>query len=215
LYQFSVCRYLFSVHNGEGPGASKDGSQSFSKGDTEDGDVKTDIVRRVSHPLVLARFGDRDVAATAARAVRELGVERADLSIVARTRDDEGMLARAVGGTPGVEIEDSRLGWLLGELSGHILAAIAIVMPGIGPILTAGPLAADLGEAVGHATGSLSATLEKAGFSRAQASRWQTHIEQGMVLLGVHAKPETSLRVRQALEDAGADEVTMATWTGD
>ena len=177
--------------------------------------MKTDIVKRVSHPLVLALFGDRYVAATAARALRELGVDRADLSIVARTHDDEGVLARDVGGTPGVEIEDSRLGWLLGELSGHILAAIAIVMPGIGPIVTAGPLAADLGEAVGHATGSLSSTLEKAGLSKAQASAWQTRIEQGMVLLGVHAQPDQSLRVRQALEQAGADEVAMATWTGD
>jgi hypothetical protein len=169
----------------------------------------------VSHPLVLALFGDRAATAIAARAVRELGLDRADLSIVAKTHDDEGALARAIGGTPGVEIEDSRLGWLLGELSGQILAAMAIVMPGIGPIVTAGPLAADLGEAVGHATGSLSATLEKAGLSKAQASRWQTRIEQGMVLLGVHAQPEQALRVQQALEQSGADEVAIATWSAD
>lgn len=169
----------------------------------------------MSHPLVLALFGDRARAAVAARAVHGLGIDRGNLSIVARTHDDEGTLARAVDGTPGVEIEDSRVGGLLGELGGHILAAIALVMPGIGPIVTAGPLAADLGEAVGHVTGDFGSTLEKAGLSKAQAAAWQRRIQQGTVLLGVHTQPQESLRVRQTLEQCGADEVAMATWDKD
>ena len=170
---------------------------------------------RMAHPLVLALFADRAAAAAAARAVRELGVDRANLSIVARTHDDEETLARAVDGTPGVEIEDSRVGGRLGELGGHILAAIALVMPGIGPIVTAGPLAADLGEAVGHVTGDFGSTLEKAGLSKARASAWQNRIQQGTVLLGVHTRPQEALRVRGALEQCGADEVIMATWEKD
>lgn len=169
----------------------------------------------MSHPLVLALFGDRARATVAARAVHELGIDRGNLSIVARTHDDEGTLARAVDGTPGVEIEDSRVGGLLGELGGHILAAIALLMPGIGPIVTAGPLAADLGEAVGHVTGGFGSTLEKAGLSKAQAAAWQSRIRQGAVLLGVHTQPQELLRVRQALEQCGADEVVMATWGKD
>jgi hypothetical protein len=166
----------------------------------------------MTHPLLLALFADREAAAAAARAVRDLGVGRGDLSIVARTHDDEGRLARAVDGTPGVEIEDSRLGSLIGALGGQILAAIALVMPGIGPIVTAGPLAADLGEAVGHATGGVGATLEKAGLPEAQAERWQARVEKGTVLLGVHARALDVLRLRQALERSGADEIAMATW---
>ena len=175
-------------------------------------DGEVDYSNPVSHPLVLALFTDRAAAAAAARALRDLGVERGDLSIVARAHDDEVRLARAVGGTPGVEIEDSRLGRLLGELGGHILAAIAIVMPGIGPIVTAGPLAADLGEAMGHVAGGLSSTLERAGLSKTQASTWQVRIQDGAVLLGVHTNPDESLRVRQSVESSGADEVAMATW---
>ena len=169
----------------------------------------------MSHPLVLALFGDRAAAAGAARTVHALGIDPGDLSIVARTHDDEGVLARAVNGTPGVEIEDSRLGGLLGDLSGQILAAIAFVMPGIGPIVTAGPLSADLGEAVGHATGGVGSTLEKAGLPKAQADRWQARIKEGTVLLGVHTQPQDALRVQQALERAGADEIAMATWAQD
>ena len=166
----------------------------------------------MSHPLVLALFADRPSASAAARLVRELGVDSADLSIVARTHADEGALARSVDGTPGVEIEDSRLGWVLGELSGHVLAAIAVVLPGIGPLVTAGPLGAELGEMIGHVAGGLAGTLEKAGLSRAQAAAWQSQIEAGSVLLGVHSTPEDALRVGQSLERSGAAEVAMATW---
>lgn len=166
----------------------------------------------MSHPLVLALFADRERAAAAARLVRELGVERSDLSIVARAHDEEVQLAQAVDGTPGVEIEDSRLGSWLGELGGHILAAIAIVLPGIGPIVTGGPLAADLGEAVGHAAGGLSSTLERAGLSKAAASGWQAKIEDGAVLLGVHVRDGQTISIREALERSGAEGVALANW---
>jgi uncharacterized membrane protein len=168
----------------------------------------------VSHPLVLALFADRTAAAVAARGVRDLGIDRGDLSIVARAHDDEVNLARAVDGTPGAEIEDSRLGSWLGELSGHLLAAIAIVMPGVGPIVTAGPLAAELGETVGHATGGLASTLERAGLSEAAAAGWQSKIEDGAVLLGVHVRTGQESEIRKLLERHGADGVAMANWGG-
>ena len=166
----------------------------------------------MSHPLVLALFADRTAAAAAAHTVRELGVDRRDLSVVARAHDEEVQLAQAVGGTPGVEIEDSRLGSWLGELGGHILAAIAIVLPGVGPIVTAGPLAADLGEAIGHATGGLSTTLERAGLSKTDASSWQAKVQNGAVLLGVHVHRDQPTRIKDVLERSGADGVVVANW---
>src|SRR5512143_3318947 len=104
----------------------------------------------MSHPLVLALFDDRAGAARAAGALRDLGIDRANLSVVVRTHQDEGELAEQVGATPGAEIEDSRPAARLGELGGYLVAAIALILPGIGPIVSAGPLAADFGEAAGH-----------------------------------------------------------------
>ncbi len=69
-------------------------------------------------------------------------------------------IANELDATPGVELEDSWLAGRLGELSGWVLAAIAVVMPGIGPIVAAGPLGAELGEAAGHAAGSLASRAE-------------------------------------------------------
>lgn len=86
----------------------------------------------------------------AARDLRALGVSRERVSIVVRSHDEEGILAQTSGASPGSEIEDSRPASRLGELSGHLIAAVALVMPGIGPIVADGPLAAGLGEAAGH-----------------------------------------------------------------
>src|SRR5262245_38897361 len=109
----------------------------------------------MSHPLVLALFDNPSAAASGARELRQLGIPAERVSIVARSHDEEGQLARAADASPGSEIEDSLPASRLGELSAHLLAAIALVMPGIGPIVADGPLAAGLGEAAGHVAGGL------------------------------------------------------------
>ncbi len=166
----------------------------------------------MTHPVVLALFRDRERAALAAAAVRALGIDRADLSVVSRTHEDEGALARQVGATPGAEIEDSRVAARLGELGGQILAAIAVVLPGIGPIVTAGPLSADLGEAAGHIAGGIAAVLRRAGLPEEDASDWQARVEEGAVLLGVHVRQGDVGAIRTVLQAQGADEVRTARW---
>ncbi len=166
----------------------------------------------MAHPLVLALFRDRGRASRAAAAVRDLGIDRSDLSVVSRTHRDEAVLAREVGATPGAEIEDSRVAARLGELGGQILAAIAVVLPGVGPIVTAGPLAADLGEAAGHAAGGVASVLSRSGLSETHAARWQKRVKEGAVLLGVHVRHGEVTTVSAALRAQGADEVEVAEW---
>ena len=117
----------------------------------------------MSHPLVLGLFDDATAAAGAARALRALGLPPQQVSIVARSHDTEGELAEAAGASPGSELEDSRPASRLGELSAHLIAAVALMLPGIGSIVADGPLAAGLGEAAGHVAGGLARMLERAG----------------------------------------------------
>ena len=112
----------------------------------------------MTHPLVVALFTDLSQAALAARELHAAGVDPNQLSVISRNHDEESDYAAQIGGTPGAEIEDSRAAARFGELSGYLLAAIALVLPGIGPIVAAGPLAAGLGEAAGHVAGGI-ATL--------------------------------------------------------
>jgi hypothetical protein len=165
------------------------------------------------HPLVLALFPSAAAAAAGARAIHQIGVTRDRISVVTRSHDEEGALAEQMDATPGVDIEDSRPAAVLGELSGMVLAAIALVLPGIGPIVAAGPLSAGLGEAAGHVAGSISSALEHAGVLKDRAAELQLAVEQGSVLLGVHATQENVADVVRALEQSGVMQIEMATWS--
>jgi hypothetical protein len=169
----------------------------------------------MSHPIVLALFSEPSRAAAAGQALRGLGIPREDISIVARTHDEEGELAQQSGGSPGSEIEDSRPAGRLGELSAHLLAAVALVMPGIGPIVADGPLAAGLGEAAGHLAGGLTRTLERAGLPADDVESWATRVEQGDVLMGVHVDAAAVDAIRDVMTRNGGTHVAVGSWSDD
>jgi hypothetical protein len=132
----------------------------------------------MAHPLVLALFATPAAAATAARALHAHGVERDQISVVSRSHDEEGALADQMDASPGADIEDSRPAARLGELSGLVLAAIAVGMPGIGAIVAAGPLAAGLGEAAGHVAGGVASTLKASGVPGPRARQMEEAVER-------------------------------------
>jgi hypothetical protein len=169
----------------------------------------------VPHPLVLAMFPTPGTAVEAAAALHGLGVSREAISVVARTHERQGVYARAMDATPGAEFEDSRSAGRLGELGAAVIAAVASVMPGVGPLVAAGPLSAELGEAAGHLAGNLTGVLERAGVDASRAAAWQHAVEGGAVLLGIHVGEDRVGRVRDALNAAGATTVQVARWDGE
>jgi hypothetical protein len=164
------------------------------------------------HPLVLALFGEPSAAANAARGLRALGVPPERVSIVARSHDEEGELARATDASPGSEFEDSRAASRLGELSAHLLATIALVMPGIGPIVADGPLAAGLGEAAGHVAGGIARMLRHAGLERSEAEQWESRIERGAILVGAHVEDAAIGPAREVMARSAAAAIREGRW---
>ena len=169
----------------------------------------------MSHPLVVALFSSPAAAAAGARAVHAAGVTREQISVVSTSHDEEGALAEQMDATPGADIEDSRPAARLGEVGAQVLAAIALVLPGIGPIVAAGPLSAGLGEAAGHVAGSMASVLTHAGIPEDRAEMLQREVERGAVLLGVHTDVGRAVAVHDALQSAGARELFVANWPED
>ena len=166
----------------------------------------------MSHPLVIAVFPGLSQAATAARELHTAGVMPDQLSIISRNHDEESEYAAQIGGTPGAEIEDSRPAARFGEMSGYLLAAIALVLPGIGPIVAAGPLAAGLGEAAGHVAGGIATALRGAGIPANRAEALEASVEGGAILLAVHTVQPHIDEVRSILKAAGATKIETANW---
>jgi hypothetical protein len=164
------------------------------------------------HPLVLALFPSPAAAAGAARELHAVGISREQISVVSRNHDEAGALAEQMDATPGVDIEDSRPAARLGELGAQVLAAIALVMPGIGPIVSAGPLSAGLGEAAGHVAGGVASVLKSAGVPEGAAESLEQSVKEGAVLIGVHTTPERADTVRDVFASAGARQIQTATW---
>jgi hypothetical protein len=169
----------------------------------------------VAHSLALGLFSSSSQAAAATQALHADGFGRASISVLARSHAEASALARDMDATPGVDMEDSRPAARLGELGALVIAATAVVMPGVGPIVAAGPLAAELGEAVGHLAGGLSGILTRAGVNAARANEWQERLDGGHVLVGVHVEPSRATDVAAKLRANGAVAVELARWEGD
>lgn len=166
----------------------------------------------MSHPLVLGSFPSAAAAAAAARQLHAIGVLREQISVVSRNHDESGALAEQMDATPGVDIEDSRPAARLGELGAQVLAAIALVLPGVGPIVSAGPLSAGLGEAAGHVAGGIASVLRNAGVPDEAAEAFERAVKEGAVLIGVHTTPESAGAVQDAIASAGASDIQVANW---
>ena len=166
----------------------------------------------MSHPLVMALFSDYASAEAAARDARRLGIPREDLSVVASNHQLEGTIANNANASPGSELEDSRPPGRVGELIGLFVGAIAAGVPGIGAIVAAGPLSAELGEVAGHVAGNLSSILVKAGLSDEEADDWQRRIHAGAVLLGVHARHVSTSQVEAIFAQYGVKRIVATEW---
>ncbi|MEO8521358.1 MAG: hypothetical protein ABI603_08350 [Acidobacteriota bacterium] len=166
------------------------------------------------HPLVLALYTSPAAAAVGARAAHAAGVPHDSISVVSRNHDEDTALAAGMDATPGAELEDSRTAGRLGELSGYVLAAIALVLPGVGPIVAAGPLSAGLGEAAGHAAGGLASALSEAGLPEDRAEALQRAVADGAVLIAVHTTETSAPLIRAAMASSGATLVETANWSG-
>jgi len=167
----------------------------------------------MSHSLVLALFESPDKATSAARGLRNLGVPHERVSIVASSHDEESLIARASGASPGSELEDSPTASRIGELSAHLFSVMALVMPGIGPIVADGPLAAELAEAAGHAAGGIARTLERSGMNRQDAEQWEAAIASGAILVGAHVVAGGLTAARGVLTDAGPERIAEVKWS--
>jgi hypothetical protein len=93
------------------------------------------------------------------------------------------------------------LGWLVG------IGAIAI--PGIGPLVAAGPVVAALaGAGAGGATGGLVGGLIGAGIPEVEAKRYAGRIREGAYLISVHCDDKKwAGRAQEILEATGGRDV--------
>lgn len=122
--------------------------------------------------LKIAGFSSNDISALLPdkRTTKDFAHEH-------NTKAPEGATA---GGVAGLGV-GAALGWLAG------IGALAI--PGVGPLIAAGPIMAALaGGAVGTAAGGIVGALVGMGIPEFEAKRYDAKIREGNILISVHTE---------------------------
>jgi uncharacterized protein (TIGR02271 family) len=152
---------------------------------------------------VVGHFNDRASADSAYDDLLRSGFDRDDVSIIGRGRE---------GGT-GLHDDDhvsAGEGAAVGGITGLLLGAAAMLIPGIGPIVAAGPLAAALagaltGAATGVVVGGIAGALVDAGVPEEEARYYDERFQKGGYLLTVRADDMEADRARMILRRHHAD----------
>jgi hypothetical protein len=126
-----------------------------------------------------------------------------DFAINNQTKAPEGAATGAGAGA----VVGGALGWLAG------IGALAV--PGVGPLIAAGPIMAALsGAAVGGALGGITGTLVGLGIPEYEAKKYEGKVKGGGALISVHSdnSAETD-RAKEIFNAAGADDISAASET--
>jgi uncharacterized membrane protein len=93
------------------------------------------------------------------------------------------------------------LGTFLGGLTGLLVGLGAFAIPGVGPIVAAGPIVATLaGAGVGAATGGILGSLTDLGISESEAHTYAEGIRRGGTLVSVKLDEAEAVRVTDIME---------------
>jgi len=160
-----------------------------------------------------AAFGIYTARSDAERAVdslREAGFRSTDISALfpknegtkdfAHEKHTKAPEGAAAGASTGAVIGGA-LGWLAG------IGTLAV--PGIGPLLAAGPIVAALaGVGAGGAIGGVTGALIGLGIPEYEAKRYEGRVRAGGILLSVHCDDANwTKKAKQILEQTGAEDV--------
>ena len=112
--------------------------------------------------------------------------------------------------------EGATTGVAAGGVTGGVLGLLAgigaLAIPGVGPLIAAGPIVAALtGAAVGGTTGGIVGGLIGLGIPEIEAKRYEEKLKSGNYLIAVHTdNDDQEDRAEQIFKDAGAEDVTTA-----
>jgi len=96
-------------------------------------------------------------------------------------------------------------GATVGTLVGLALVGSTVVLPGLGPFLIGGPLAAALaGAGIGAASGGLLGALIGSGIPESDAENYAAGIEQGQIFVAVSVPDSEAATIRKIFDEEGS-----------
>ena len=162
---------------------------------------------------VVAVYPDHVAAERAVRQLHVAGFALDDLSIVGRGSEVTEVPCGFVSRSDYVKAGAETGAWF-GGLSGLCIGAGLLILPGLGLVVVAGPIAAALlagieGAVAGTALGSLAGALVGWDVPKDRALKYETQVKGGKFLVVVRSVPEVVARARSLLAAEGPDHLDV------
>lgn len=140
---------------------------------------------------IVTTFDDVRTAEAVVHRLHEAGFARDDLGWVARAANGEEVAHGSASAVSSSALEGAEVGGALGGLAGLLLGFAALAVPGIGPVVVAGPLLSALaGLGVGAAAGSIIDALVHVGVPRGEARKYADQLRVGAAIVTVTVDDE-------------------------
>lgn len=162
----------------------------------------------MNQTTVAAVFDRAPDAEIAIQALQEAGFERNHISLVARNNqsglDTNASQSRNTGTAAGA-------GAAVGGIAGLLTGLGALAIPGIGPVIAAGPITAALGSAaIGAAAGGLAGALMSVNVPERDANYYAESVRRGDTLVTVETDDANEAeRARAILDGSGASSTEL------
>lgn len=182
-----------------------DGDQQRIAKTDDPGKGPEGIVPDLQSRIVIGVFDRYQRAADAAKALQNGGYSSEDVSVVMQP---EGTAPELGSGETKAD-QGTIMGASTGAILGGALGLVALSIPGIGPLLAAGPLAAAIsGALVGGSLGGLVGSITGLGVPTEHAEAYERAIRNGGIVVAVRTPDrERADQVSRVLNDHGAREV--------
>jgi hypothetical protein len=147
---------------------------------------------------IIGVFENRSNAEAAVAALRQQGFSKEEINIISKKQSHQ-------DSNEDDDILDGTLtGSAIGGIGGLILGAGALVIPGIGPIIAAGPIAAAVGGAI---AGGITGGLIDWGIPADESQHYEQEVIDGSILAIIRTNAGKVNSVAQILRQNGAKEV--------
>jgi uncharacterized membrane protein len=146
---------------------------------------------------VVGVFDTEHEAVSAIEDLKMEGLAAEEISVLAHNKNDFDYVAEETGtkAPEGLAV-GATTGGMLGGVTGLLVGLGALAIPGIGPFLGAGPIAAALtGVVVGAGAGGLVGGLIGLGIPKDEAEQYESFLKEGYILLLVDSLPERNENV--------------------
>jgi uncharacterized membrane protein len=166
----------------------------------------------IREDIAVAIYPTHYAAETAIMELERAGVDMKKLSIVGKDYHTEEHV------TGYYTTGDRMMAWgkfgaFWGGLWGLMLGSASFFIPGIGPVLMAGPLVSTIvstleGAVLGGGVSALGAALLNLGVSKKSVIAYETELAAGKFILIVHGTPEETAKAKSLLQLSHHEDVT-------